>query len=323
MVRRAGTASADSRVDSSGYGDDAPAWPGTGRPEPPAKVPWSGSGGRWTVWPMRIVLWAAILVVLYRGVTAIAFNETPPSTSGNAAAATQFPATLAEAYAMQFGQVYFNFDQATAAQRQQQLGEFLPPSVLSTQPQQFGFTGSAPTQLESESVAGIAVRSPQSAVITLLTMINGKLMEFGVPVYTAGGGIVISGLPALLQAPPMASLPQTPRAQSDAQATSQLRQQLPAFFSAYASGDSANLSHYVRGASITGLGGVVTFSSIGSLYVPSGGATRDITVTVNWLLAAQQGGFATTYDMSVVDLQGGKWYVEDIQASTQPMGTAQ
>jgi hypothetical protein len=323
MVRRAGTASTDSRVDSSGYRDDTPAWPGTGRTEPPAKAPWSGSGGRWTVWPMRIVLWAAILIVLYRGVTAIAFNETPPSTSGSAATATQFPATLAEAYAMQFGDVYFNFDQAIAAQRQQQLGEFLPPSVLSAQPRQFGFTGSATTQLESESVAGIAVRSPQSAVITLLTMINGKLMEFGVPVYTAGGGIVISGLPALLQAPPMASLPQSPRTQSDAQATSQLRQQLPAFFSAYASGDSANLSHYVRGASITGLGGVVTFSSIGSLYVPSGGATRDITVTVNWLLAAQQGGFTTTYDMSVVDLQGGKWYVEDIQASTQPTGTAQ
>ena len=157
---------------------------------------------------MRIVLWAAILVVIYRGVTAIAFNETPPSTSGNAAAATQFPATLAEAYAMQFGQVYFNFDQATAVQRQQQLGEFLPPSALNAQPQQFGFNGSATTQLESEYVAGIAVRSQQSAVITLLTMINGKLMEFGVPVYTASGGIVISGLPALLPAPPMASLPQ-------------------------------------------------------------------------------------------------------------------
>jgi hypothetical protein len=323
MVRRAGTASADSRVDSSGYGDDAPAWPGTGRREPPAKAPWSGSGGRWTVWPMRIVLWAAILIVLYRGVTAIAFNETPPSTSGNATAAAQFPATLAEAYAMQFGRVYFNFDQASATQRQAQLGEFLPASMLNAQSQQFDFTGPATMQLDSESVAGIAVRSPQTAVITLLTMINGKLMEFGVPVYAAGGGIVISGLPALLPAPPMAILPQSPAAQPDAQATSQLRQQLPAFFTAYASGDSADLSRYTHGASITGLGGEVTFSSIGSLYVPSGGTTRDITVTVNWQLAAQQGGFATTYDMSVVDLQGGKWYVEDIQASTQPMGTAQ
>jgi hypothetical protein len=272
---------------------------------------------------MRIVLWAAILIILYRGVTAIAFNETPPSTSGNAAAATQFPATLAEAYAMQFGRVYFNFDQASAAQRQQQLGDFLPPSVLNTQPQQFGLTGSAATQLQSEAVAGIEVRSAQSAVVTLLTMINGKLMEFGVPVYAAGGGIVISGLPALMPPPLMASLPQSRPSQPDSQAASQLRQQLPAFFSAYANG-GPDLSRYVApGASITGLGGEVTFSNIGSLYVPSGGVTRDITVTVNWQLAAQQVGFATTYDMSVVDLQGGKWYVENIRPSTRPMGTAQ
>jgi hypothetical protein len=42
---------------------------------------------------------------------------------------------------------------------------------------------------------------------------------------------------------------------------------------------------------------------------------------VNWLLPGEQGAsFATTYAMSVVDQQGGKWYVEDIQASTQPVG---
>ena len=206
MVRRTGVASADSRADSRGYDDDTPAWPGTGRQEPPAKAPWSGSGGRWTIWPMRIVLWAAILIVLYRGVMAIALNETPPSSSGNAAAGAQFPATLAEAYAMQFGLVYFNFSPATAAQRQGQLGEFLPPSVLNTQSQQFGFTGSATTQLQSEDVAGIDVRGAQSAVVTLLTTINGRLMEFGVPVYAAGGGImahpggVTAGVASLRQA---------------------------------------------------------------------------------------------------------------------------
>jgi hypothetical protein len=30
---------------------------------------------------------------------------------------------------------------------------------------------------------------------------------------------------------------------------------------------------------------------------------------------------ARTYDMSVVDPQSGRWYVKDIRASTQPMGT--
>ena len=323
MVRRVGVASADSRADSSGYTDEGAAWPGTGRREQQSKAPRSGSGGRWTIWPMRIILWAAILVVLYRGVVAIALNETPAN-GNNGAASTQFPVALAEAYAMQFGRVYFNFNQAGATQRQAQLGEFLPASVLSAEPQQFGFNGSATVQLQSEDIAGIDVRNSQSAVVTLLAMINGRMMEFGVPVYAAGGGIVISGLPALLPAPLMVGLPQSPLAQSDPQAKSQLQQQLPDFFTAYANGSPADLSRYLApGASITGLGGEVTFGNIVSMSVPSGGATRHITVTVNWQLAAQQGGFAATYDMSVVDQQGGKWYVEDIRASTQPMGTAQ
>src|SRR5258708_24874150 len=72
MVRRAGTASADSRADSSGYGDDAPAWPGTGRREPPAKAPWSGSGGGGTGWPLRVAFCAAIPLAPFPGVPAIA-----------------------------------------------------------------------------------------------------------------------------------------------------------------------------------------------------------------------------------------------------------
>jgi len=43
---------------------------------------------------------------------------------------------------------------------------------------------------------------------------------------------------------------------------------------------------------------------------------------VDWLLTGQNGGFAATYDMTVVDQQGGRWYVEEIRASTQPLGTA-
>jgi hypothetical protein len=37
--------------------------------------------------------------------------------------------------------------------------------------------------------------------------------------------------------------------------------------------------------------------------------------------SASAGRLATSYGMSVVDLQSGRWYVEDIRASTQPMGT--
>jgi hypothetical protein len=79
------------------------------------------------------------------------------------------------------------------------------------------------------------------------------------------------------------------------------------------------------GTLLTGLGNAVQFKDIaaGSLHVPQqGGATREITVTVDWQLTGQAVGFAATYDMSVVDQQGGRWYVKEIRASTQPMGTA-
>jgi hypothetical protein len=61
------------------------------------------------------------------------------------------------------------------------------------------------------------------------------------------------------------------------------------------------------------------------LWVPHGVATRDITVTMDlatsWQVGTVLPRLATTCDMSVVDPQSGRWYVKDIRASTQPMGT--
>jgi hypothetical protein len=59
--------------------------------------------------------------------------------------------------------------------------------------------------------------------------------------------------------------------------------------------------------------------------VAAGGATRDITAIVDSILSGQVGmgvpRLAITHDTSVVDQQSGRWYVEDIRGSTQPMGT--
>ncbi len=311
------------------YGEVSPSWPGTDRPAPVAKAPWSGSGGRWTVWPMRIILWAAILVIGYRGIMAIALNEKPASSSGAATTAgaptTQFPVALAEGFAMQFGRVYLTYNPADAGTRQQQLRAYVASNVAQANPQ-FGMSGQAVMQVSWESVVGINVHNANSAVVTLLATVNDRLMEFGVPIYYAGGAIVVSGLPSLLPTPALAQPPQPSPVQQDAAAANQLQTQLPEFFAAYANGNPTMLNRFLApGASLTGLGNAVQFKDIaaGSLHVPQqSGATRNITVTVDWLLTGQNGGFAATYDMTVVDQQGGRWYVEEIRASTQPLGTA-
>jgi hypothetical protein len=91
-------------------------------------------------------------------------------------------------------------------------------------------------------------------------------------------------------------------------------------------GDQAALGRYLApGTSINGLSGAVSFDGIISLQVPRDDATRDTAVTADRPISGQVGPgsprLVTSYDMSVIDQQSGRWYVRDIRASTQPMGT--
>jgi hypothetical protein len=165
MVCRLSVASLDSGAESPVYGEEPSA---SADRDPAAKPPWAGGGGRRAVWPMRVVFWAAILIIGYR-VTAILFDETPSSGSGNGNDAT-----------------------GTAA-------------------------------------SGFPVAHPGE---------NGQPMELGVPLYAPDGGLVVT-----------------------------------------------------------------------------------VNRAIPWQVGTGVPRLATTYDMSVVDQQSGRWYVKDIRASTQPMGT--
>jgi hypothetical protein len=293
-------------------------------PDGPPATPWRGAGGRWAVWALRVLVWLVLIIIGARGVIAIALNQKTPSPSavpaGPAGPASAFPTGLAEAYALQFGSVYLNFSQATATQRAQQLANLVPSGA----DPQLGWNRAGSLTLQSDQVAGIDVRDGQHAVVTLLARVNGRLMELGVPVYAANGGMVVSGEPAWLPAPPQVSPPVPAAATSDLAAQNALNAQLPSFFQAYASGDSATMARFLaRGASVTGLGGAVTYSSIASLYVPVGGDTRQITASVVWQFPGKAGSapaqLQMTYDMTVVS-QNANWYVKSISASAQPAG---
>jgi len=296
----------------------------------------SGAGGRWLLWPLRLVLWAALLVVAFRGITAIVSNQGPaPAGGGTRTAGTagaSFPVAMAEAFAAEFGRVYLSVSPQDQGLREQALAAFVPASVLAADPD-LGWNGAGQLDLQLEQVAGIKVTDPRHAVVTLLAMVNGQLMELGVPVAVSGGAVVVSGEPAWLSAPPQAALPAPAAGSTDQVARGQLMNELPAFFQAYASSDTAALDKFLApGVSLTGLGGAVTFDSISALHVPLGGANRQITVTVIWQLPGQAGAAAgnpgagvtselkMSYGMSVVGLHTGKWYVKEIGASTEAVG---
>jgi len=299
-----------------------------------------GAGGRWLIWALRAVLWAVLIIIGFRGVVSIVSSPAQPSsggTSSDAAAGTDsgFPAKLAEAFALQFGNVYLNFSPATAAQRAIDLTPFIP---VGSDPQ-FGWNGAGTQRLQSEQVASISVRDAHHAVVMLLAQVNSGLIELGVPVYSTQGGLVVSAEPALLPGPPRASPPPASSAANDQAAMNALSGQLPGFFRAYANGDQQTLGRFLApGAVVTGLSGAVTFGSISGMEVPSGGSTRKIAVSVMWQVAGQStgkphakqparissvgaapAGLEMTYEMTVVQ-QNGTWYVKAIGPSNQPPG---
>ena len=337
MVRKA-TLDRGLRPDELDAADEAV----LGAPEPAELAerrpsPWRGSGGRWLVWAFRAVIWAVLLIVGFRGVEAIAAGTRPSSGGKGTAPATQastgFPTGLAEAFALQFGSVYLNFSPATAAQRASDLTPFIP---VGSDPE-FGWNGAGSQQLQSEQVAAISVQSANRAIVTLLAQVDSGLIELGVPVYSAQGGLVVSARPALLAGPERANPPSPSSVTSDSAAVAALTGQLPGFFRAYASGDQQTLGRFLApGASVTGLGGAVTFGSISGMEVPPGGATRQIVVSVTWQFPGQSEpgprgrdrtssvsaappGLQMTYEMTVVR-QHGTWYVEAIGPSVQQPG---
>jgi hypothetical protein len=268
-----------------------------------------------------------LLVVVYRGVTAIVLGETRPGTSAGRAAtspASRFPVTLADAYALQFGQVYLNFSQGTATQRSSQLAGFVPAGSDT----QLGWNGTGSLQLQSEQVAGTDVRDDSNAVVTLLAKVNGHLMELGVPIYATAAGLVVSGEPAWLPPPSRVSVPSQATVGSDTATQAVLMNQLPSFFQAYGSGNQVTLGRFLApGASVTGLGGAVVFKSITGISVPPGGTTRLITATVLWNVPVQSGansggppaGLEMSYALTIVQ-RGGTWDVKDVSASTTALG---
>ncbi len=297
-----------------------------------APRPWAGAGGRWLVWAFRVVLWTVLLLIGYRGIAAIvtgtpgpgaatAEPALPVATDGGQPG--QFPAALAQAYALEFGQVYLNFSPDKAAQRARSLAAFLPPG---SDPM-FGWNGAATRTLQSEQVAGIRVAGPHRAVVTLLARVNGGLIELGVPVYARGRGMVVSGYPALLPAPAQLAPPHRGHLRPDLAARGSLSVLLPAFFRAYAGGDGARLRVFTAGRrSFPGLGGAVRFGGISRLSVPAAsGPARHVTVTVVWKVgtrpaaglagpAGSPAELSMSYAMTVVRHRA-SWLVRSISAS--------
>jgi hypothetical protein len=284
---------------------------------------WGGSGGRWWVWAGRAVLWAVIIVILVNGIRAPfeRFTESgtqaPASgTPSSQARGTGFPSSAAGAFALQFANVYLNYDQQNAAAREAQLRTFIPD----TEDGQFGWNGVGQLRVQSVQVAGVDARDANNAVVTLLARTQDRWLRLAVPVYANNGALVIPARPALLPPPTKAALPQRELRERDAALEGELAPILGRFFQAYAQSDQATLSRFAERGAIAGLGDSVTFVQVKEVIAPRGDAGgRTVTATVAWQVPGATGGaeLEQTYELVMVK-KGTTWYVREIRGTTEP-----
>lgn len=284
---------------------------------------WGGSGGRWWVWAGRAVLWALILVILVNGIRAPfeRFTADETSSGGTTTGAkprksATFPTSAAGAFALQFANVYLNYDQKNAPAREAQLRTFLPDGA----DPQFGWNGVGRMQVQSVQVAGVDARDAHNATVTLLARTSDKWLRLAVPVYADNSdALVVSARPALLPPPTKAQLPQAGVQDRDTALETELHPFLGTFFQEYATGNQEALSRFSDGTTIVGLANTVTFVEVKEVVAPKGPAgERTVTATVAWRLAAGGGGeLEQTYQLIMVK-RGTKWLVRDIRGTTKP-----
>ncbi|SNR50721.1 conjugal transfer protein [Actinomadura mexicana] len=283
---------------------------------------WGGSGGRWWVWVGRAVLWALILVILVNGIRAPFERFTADDTPGGGTAASKaprnagFPSSAAGAFALQFANVYLNFDQRTAPAREAQLRTFLPDGADA----QYGWNRVGRMQVQSVQVAGVDARDASNATVTLLARTADRWLRLAVPVYAdRSGSLVVSARPALLPPPSKAQLPQDGVQDRDASLETELQPFLGTFFQEYADGNQAALSRFSNGTTIAGLAKSVVFVQVKEVVAPKGpDGSRTVTATVVWQPAGGGGGeLEQSYQLAMVK-KGTTWLVQDIRGTTQP-----
>ncbi|NVI86388.1 conjugal transfer protein, partial [Actinomadura sp. BRA 177] len=283
---------------------------------------WGGSGGRWWVWAGRAVLWALIIVILVNGVRAPfeRFTADDSASGGGATAAkppksAAFPSSAAGAFALQFANVYLNFDQKNAPAREAQLRTFLPDGADA----QFGWNGVGKMAVQSVQVAGVDARDAHNATVTLLARTADRWLRLAVPVYAdKSGSLVVSARPALLPPPTKAQLPQGGVGDRDTPLENELKPFLGTFFQEYATGNQEALSRFSDGTTIAGLANSVTFVQVKEVVAPKGpDGERTVTATVVWQPAGGGGGeLEQTYQLAMV--KKGTWLVRSIRGTTEP-----
>jgi hypothetical protein len=264
----------------------------------------------------RVALWAAVVLVLGRGIVSLfggaAAGGAPDATTRTEAAAEQFPAGDATALALRFTADYLTYDADQAADWATRVGAYGNDTLAR------GWDGTGRQTVSTVVPAGVEAASPAAGTVTVAARTPGGWVHLAVPVVKANGGLAIAAAPAFVAAPSVGDAPD-PAADGDATTAEALRPALEAFFDAYGTGATAVLGAMTAdGATLARLDpGRLALSGVEAVTVEKApaGPTRVVFAVVGWADQASGARLTQTYRLGVVQ-SGQRWLVASLGAAT-------
>ncbi|MGH7881782.1 MAG: conjugal transfer protein [Candidatus Dormibacteraceae bacterium] len=269
---------------------------------------------RLLLWGFRALVVAVLLLLLLLGVRDVirqVLNSSNNSGTGGGAVQGGFPQAAAKIFAARFALAYATFDSDHPADHQNALRAYLASGA----DPMLGWDGQGKETASQALLSGIDVSSSSQATIRVAVGVNnGRWLYLAVPVSSDGNNqLVISGSPALLSPPTLASAPAQNFPPDDPALAAQLNQPMSDFFTAYAASSPSQLNYYaVPGKSFEGLHGSVIFNALPDLHIAQdGGDQRQASAMVKWSDPASKASLTQNYHLTL-QLVGGQWHVSSV-----------
>ena len=275
-----------------------------------------GPPERWVRLVARVLVFLGVpaLLVLVGVATGIRLGEHKAAEIPVKTARASSPTDTAEStFAARFAVSYLSYHTGEQEQWQQSIAPYVAGGV---DPSNWWNGEGTQSVTEVLPVSSHPLGSGADQVTVAVLLQGGPWVYLGVPVHAQKGAYAVVGEPALVPAPAASTWdpPQNQQAQTDAQLSAQLKDDVAAFFTAYASGNGTQLSYLTSPeAGIRGLDATVTLAGVSSLFVYQGGAThRSALAVVKWQPRGGSGAvWEQSYRLTLVNASG-KWLVATV-----------
>ena len=265
----------------------------------------------------RVALWAAVILVVGRGLVSLFVGPAAhgtPSTPPAVAVGEGYPTAAAQAFAARFTADYLTFDETNPADWTLRIAAYGTDTMAG------GWDGKGHQTVSSVIPGPPDITNSTSGIVPVSAQTSSGWLSLAVPVAATPTGLAVAARPAFVALPTAGHNPNpTPAAAGDPHAAEEFRPTLEAFLAAYATGQQAVIHALsADGARLPELeAGRFTLTAVDTITVPAtppGPSDAVAVVTLRWADARSGAGLTQTYRIGLTRV-GERWLVSSLGAA--------